>query len=156
MAPYKGLKIVTYHRSWTNFADALRPRGHRLRRAKARHPALSGATRSASSKEMKRQNVKILLVDPYFDMKTPNAIGRDTGAKVLMMPPSVGGVPEASNYIALFDYDINLFVSTHEADGDTVAMSGLTIGEILNFLAAPFVASLILTGHPFLSGRARR
>ena len=22
MAPYKGLKIVTYHRSWTNFAEA--------------------------------------------------------------------------------------------------------------------------------------
>ena len=22
MAPYKGIKIVTYHRSWANFADA--------------------------------------------------------------------------------------------------------------------------------------
>ena len=66
---------------------------------------------------MTRQNVKILLVDPYFDMKTPKAIGRDTGAKVLMMPPSVGGVPEASNYIALFDYDINLFVSTMKQTG---------------------------------------
>ena len=27
------------------------------------------------------------------------------------MPPSVGGVKEASDYIALFDYDVNLLVS---------------------------------------------
>ena len=42
--------------------------------------------------EMKRQNVKIVLVEPYFDLKTPNSIGRETGAQVLVLPPSVGGV----------------------------------------------------------------
>ena len=30
--------------------------------------------------EMKRQNVKLVLVEPYFDLKTPTAIGRETGA----------------------------------------------------------------------------
>ena len=34
-----------------------------------------------------------------------------------MMPPSVGGVPEAGNYIALFDHDINMFVSTMKQAG---------------------------------------
>ena len=33
---------------------------------------------------MKRQGIKIILVEPYFDLKTPNAIARDTGAKVLV------------------------------------------------------------------------
>jgi zinc/manganese transport system substrate-binding protein len=60
--------------------------------------------------EIKRQNVKIILVEPYFDLKTPNAIGRDTGAHVLVMPPSVGGVKEVTDYFTLFDYDIKLFV----------------------------------------------
>ena len=50
---------------------------------------------------MKRQNVKIILVEPYFDLKTPNAIARDTGAKVLVLPPSVGGVKEAPTTSAL-------------------------------------------------------
>ncbi len=50
-------------------------------------------------------------------MKTPNAIGRDTGAKVLVMPPSVGGVKEVTNYIQLFDYDINLLVSAIKQTG---------------------------------------
>ena len=60
---------------------------------------------------MKRQGVKLVLVEPYFDLKTPNSIGQQTGAEVLVMPPSVGGVKEASDYFKLFDYDINLLVA---------------------------------------------
>ena len=60
---------------------------------------------------MKRQNVKIVMVEPYFDLQTPNKIARDTGAKVLVMPPSVGGVKEVTNYFQLFDYDVNLLAS---------------------------------------------
>ena len=52
-----------------------------------------------------------MLVEPYFDLKTPNSIGRETGAKVLVMPPSVGGVKEVTDYFKLFDYDINLLVN---------------------------------------------
>ena len=33
MAPFKGTKIVTYHRSWPNFADRFGLERHRLRRA---------------------------------------------------------------------------------------------------------------------------
>jgi ABC-type Zn uptake system ZnuABC Zn-binding protein ZnuA len=60
---------------------------------------------------MKRLGVKILLVEPYFDIKTPESIGRETGAKVLVMTPSVGGVHEVTDYIKLFDYDLNLLAS---------------------------------------------
>ena len=60
--------------------------------------------------EMKRQNVKLVLVEPYFDSKTPNAIGRDTGAQVLVMPPSVGGNKDVGDYFKLFDYDIAMLV----------------------------------------------
>ena len=52
----------------------------------------------------------MILVEPYFDSKTPNSIASQTGGKVLVMPPSVGGVPEASDYFKLFDYDVNLLV----------------------------------------------
>jgi hypothetical protein len=52
-----------------------------------------------------------VLVEPYFDLKTPNAIGRATGAEVLVLPPSVGGVKEARDYFSLFDYNINLVAS---------------------------------------------
>ncbi len=66
---------------------------------------------------MKRQNIKIVLVEPYFDLKTPNAIGRQTGAQVLVLPPSVGGIKDVSDYFKLFDYDITLLVNAIKQTG---------------------------------------
>jgi ABC-type Zn uptake system ZnuABC Zn-binding protein ZnuA len=66
---------------------------------------------------MKRQNVKIIMVEPYFDLKTPNSIGQQTGAQVLVMPPSVGGVKDVPDYFKLFDYDINLLVGAIQKVG---------------------------------------
>jgi zinc/manganese transport system substrate-binding protein len=111
MAPYKGTKVVTYHRSWPNFAEAFGLDVIGYVEPKPGIPP-SPAHTLTLMEEMKRQGIKVILVEPYFDLKTPNAIARDTGAKVLVMTPSVGGVKEASDYIKLFDYDINLFVST--------------------------------------------
>ena len=66
---------------------------------------------------MKAQSIKIIMVEPYFDLKTPNAIAAATGAKVLVMPPSVGGVKEVTDYFKLFDYDINLLISAIKETG---------------------------------------
>ena len=116
MAPYKGTKIVTYHRSWPNFAEAFGLDVVGYVEPKPGIPP-SPAHTFELEQEMKRQNVKIVLVEPYFDLKTPNAIGRDTGAKVLVMPPSVGGVKEVNDYFQLFDYDINLLVNAIKETG---------------------------------------
>jgi ABC-type Zn uptake system ZnuABC Zn-binding protein ZnuA len=116
MAPYKGLKVVTYHRSWPNFADAFGLDVIGYVEPKPGIPP-SPAHTLELEQEMKRQHVKLVLVEPYFDLKTPNAIGRDTGATVLVMPPSVGGVKEITDYFSLFDYDINLLVSAVKKTG---------------------------------------
>jgi zinc/manganese transport system substrate-binding protein len=116
MAPYKGVKVVTYHRSWPNFADAFGLDVIGYVEPKPGIPPSPAHTLDLEQ-EMKRQNVKIVLVEPYFDLKTPNAIGRDTGAKVLVMPPSVGGVKEVPDYFKLFDYDINLLVNAIKETG---------------------------------------
>jgi zinc/manganese transport system substrate-binding protein len=116
MAPYRGLKIVSYHRSWPNFAEVFGLDVVGYVEPKPGIPPSPSHT-LALQQEMKRQNVKIILVEPYFDSKTPNAIGRETGAKVLVMPPSVGGVKEITNYFQLFDYDINLLVTAAQQTG---------------------------------------
>lgn len=110
MAPYKGLKVVTYHRSFPNLADRF---GLDIIGYVEPRPGIPPAPRHTATliDEMKRQDVRLVLVEPYFDLKTPNAIARETGAVVVVMPPSVGGVPEASNYLALFDYNINLVLA---------------------------------------------
>jgi zinc/manganese transport system substrate-binding protein len=116
MAPYKGLKIVTYHRSWPNFTDVF---GLDVIGYVEPRPGIPPSPSHTLSlmQEMKRQNVKIILVEPYFDLKTPDAIARDTGARVLVVPPSVGGVKEASDYIALFDHNIRLLTQAIRETG---------------------------------------
>ena len=109
MAPYKGTKVVTYHRSFPNFAERY---GLQVIGYVEPRPGIPPTPQHTLDliNEMKRQNVKLILVEPYFDLKTPNSIGRETGAEVLVVPPSVGGVKEVTDYFKLFDYDINLLV----------------------------------------------
>jgi len=64
---------------------------------------------------MKRENVKLVMVEPYFDMKTPNSIGAATGAQVIVLLPSVGGEKELTDYFKLFDYDIALLTKAFKA-----------------------------------------
>jgi len=116
MAPLKGLKIVTYHRSWPNFVDRF---GLDVVGYVEPRPGIPPSPSHTLDliQEMKRQNVRAILVEPYFDLKTPNAIARETGAKVLVMAPSVGGTKEITDYVRLFDYDINLLAGAARPAG---------------------------------------
>jgi ABC-type Zn uptake system ZnuABC Zn-binding protein ZnuA len=59
----------------------------------------------------------LVLVEPYFDLKTPNSIARETGAQVLVMSPSVGGDKDITDYIKLFDYDVKLLTDAFKQAG---------------------------------------
>jgi zinc/manganese transport system substrate-binding protein len=116
MAPYKGTKMVTYHRSFPNFAERF---GLDIVGYVEPRPGIPPTPQHTLDliNEMKRQNIKLVIVEPYFDLKTPQAIGRETGAQVLVVPPSVGGVKEATDYLKLFDYDISLIVDAIKKTG---------------------------------------
>jgi zinc/manganese transport system substrate-binding protein len=116
VAPYKGTKMVTYHRSFPNFAERF---GLDIVGYVEPRPGIPPTPQHTLDliNEMKRQNVKLVLVEPYFDLKTPNSIGRETGAEVLVMPPSVGGVKEVTDYFKLFDYDLNLLIDAIRKTG---------------------------------------
>jgi len=116
MAPYKGTKMVTYHRSFPNFAERF---GLDIVGYVEPRPGIPPTPQHTLDliNEMKRMNVKLVLVEPYFDLKTPNAIGRETGAEVLVMPPSVGGVKDVTDYFQLFDYDIKLLIDAVQKAG---------------------------------------
>lgn len=107
MKPYRGRKVVTYHRSWPNFVkrfglqvvDYVEPR-----------PGIppSPAHVVELITEMKREHVKLILVEPYFDLKTPQSVAREVGGEVVVLMPSVGGDANVPDYIKLFDRDVDL------------------------------------------------
>ena len=106
MAPYKGTKIVTYHRSWPNFMERFGLNVIGYVEPKPGIPPTTSHTVELID-EMKKQGVKLIVVEPYFDLKTPQAIAKQAGGEVLVLAPSVGGTKEATDYIALFDYNVN-------------------------------------------------
>jgi len=116
MAPYKGLKIVTYHRSWPNFTDAFGLDVIGYVEPKPGIPPSPSHTLELIQ-EMKRQQVKIIIMEPYFDSKTPEAIARGTGARVIVLASSVGGQKEATDYLKLFEYDVNTLITAIKETG---------------------------------------
>ena len=111
LAPYKGTRLVTYHRSWPNFMERFGFDVMGYVEPKPGIPPSPSHTIDLIA-EMKRQQVKLIVVEPYFDLKTPTAIANQVGGKVLVLAPSVGGTKEATDYIQLFEYDVNLLATT--------------------------------------------
>jgi ABC-type Zn uptake system ZnuABC Zn-binding protein ZnuA len=109
MKPYRGRKVITYHQSWPNFAKRF---GLQVVEYVEPRPGIppSPAHVVELIALMKRQNVKLILVEPYFDLKTPQSVARETGGQVVVLMPSVGGDPNTGDYIKLFEYDVNLLV----------------------------------------------
>lgn len=114
MKPYRGRKVVTYHRSFPNFAKhfGLDVIGY----VEPRPGIPPTPTHTLEIIQlMRRENCKVVLVEPYFDLKTPQSIGRETGAQVVVYLPSVGGEKGVDDYFKLFDYDIGLLIKAFSA-----------------------------------------
>jgi ABC-type Zn uptake system ZnuABC Zn-binding protein ZnuA len=105
MAPFKGTKLVTYHRSWPNFMERWGLEVIGYVEPKPGIPPSPSHTIDLIG-EMRRQNVKLIVVEPYRETKTPQAIASQVGGQVLILPASVGGAPDATDYIKLFDHDV--------------------------------------------------
>jgi zinc/manganese transport system substrate-binding protein len=114
MKPFHGRKVVSYHKSWPNFARHFQLDVVGYVEPRPGIPPSPGHTIELIGM-MKRENVKLVMVEPYFDMKTPNSIGAATGAQVIVLLPSVGGEKEVPDYFKLFDYDIALLTKAFKA-----------------------------------------
>ena len=105
LAPYKGTKLVTFHRSWPNFMERW---GLDVIGYVEPKPGIPPSPQHSLEviDAMKQQGAKLIIVEPYFDLKTPQSIASQVGGKVLVLAPSVGGTKEATDYIQLFEYDV--------------------------------------------------
>ncbi len=80
MAPYRGTQVVSYHRSWPNFIKRFGLEVVGYVEPKPSIPPTPQHT-LALINQMRRDNIKLILVEPYFDLKTPESIARATGCR---------------------------------------------------------------------------
>ena len=110
MVSYAGTRIVTYHRSWANFVDRFKLDVVGYVEPRPGIPP-SPAHVVTLIQEMRSQGIKLILVEPYFDLKTPEAIARQADAQVLVLASAVGATEEIGGYIELFDHNLVLLAS---------------------------------------------
>src|SRR5215472_16000159 len=113
MKQFHGRKVVTYHNSFPNFAKHFGLQVIGYVEPRPGIPPTPSHTIDLIGL-MKRENCKVILVEPYFDLKTPQAIARDTGGTVVQYLPSVGGEKQVTTYFQLFDYDIGLLTKAFQ------------------------------------------
>lgn len=102
-----GSRVVTYHRSWPYLARAF---GFEVMDYVEPMPGVPPSPRHIQklTTSIKEQKVRLLIVEPYFDPKLATQMARNSGAVLVILPPSVGAIPEVPNYFKLFDVQLAL------------------------------------------------
>jgi zinc/manganese transport system substrate-binding protein len=105
LAPYRGTKVVTYHKSYEYFAARF---GLEVVGQIEPKPGIEPSPThiNALIPRMKQEGAKLVLIEPNRPRKTPDYVAQSIGAKVVVVPGMVGGNEKIKDYFGLFDYDV--------------------------------------------------
>ena len=105
LAKIKGQPVVAWHTSWRYFAGYTGMNIVGFMEPKPGVPP-SPAHLAGLIQTMKRTGAKVIVMEPFYDRKTADFVASKTGAKVLVLPPSVGGTKGLDDYIQLMTNDV--------------------------------------------------
>lgn len=105
LGPHRAARLVAYHNTWPYFARRFRLDIVDLIEVKE-GVAPSPARLAKLAALMREQKVRVILHEPFEPDDASQLLARRTGAMVLKLAPSVGSLPAASDYLALFDYNV--------------------------------------------------
>jgi ABC-type Zn uptake system ZnuABC Zn-binding protein ZnuA len=105
LAKIRGKPVVAWHTSWRYFAEYTGMKIVGFMEPKPGVPP-SPSHLAGLILTMQRTGAKVIVMEPFYDKKMSDFVAAKTGARVLVLPPSVGGVKGVDDYIALMKYDI--------------------------------------------------
>lgn len=106
LATIRGKPVVAWHTSWRYFAEYTGMNIVGFMEPKPGVPP-SPSHLAALIQTMKRTGAKVIIMEPFYDRKMADFVARNTGATVLLLPPSVGGEKSVGDYITLMQHDIS-------------------------------------------------
>jgi zinc/manganese transport system substrate-binding protein len=109
-APVKGMKIVTYHKSWSYVSKWLGLQEVGYVEPKPGIPAPPSHIAWLIGL-MRRESVKVILMESFYPRNTVDLVAQKAGAKTLVMPSDVGATPEIKDYFALVDAVVQKLVA---------------------------------------------
>jgi len=103
LSPYRGAKIVTYHRDFVYLANRFNLQILETLESKpgiAPSPAHLATVISA----MKTQHARVIIVQPYQNRRTAETVARQTEGVVLDISQQPGAIPNTDTYFRMMDY----------------------------------------------------
>ncbi len=109
-APLRGEKFVAYHTTWSYLANRY---GFKIVGYLEPKPGIPPSASHLADLIllMRREQVKVILKEPFYENRLPNMVAQRTGAKVVEVCPSVGGEPGTETYPKLLRHILSKLVS---------------------------------------------
>src|SRR5262245_7093997 len=110
MAPFKNTKIASYHATFNYFHRRFGLTGIGYLEDRPGIPP-SPAHLVDLIRQMKAEKVPVIFHESFYDHSTSDMVASKTGARVLVLPTSVGGAKGVTTYEQLIDTLVGQFVS---------------------------------------------
>ena len=105
LAPYKGTPVVVYHKSLPYFLQRFGLQELATVEPKPGIPPSPSHLREVVAR-MKNAGCKLILIEHFRPRRFPDAIARETGAKVVVLPAAVGA-EGTTDYFSMIDAMVN-------------------------------------------------
>ena len=107
LEPFKGARVVVYHPDYIYFLTRF---GLVQAGMLEDRPGIPPSPQHLAQliRLMKEERVRIILVQPWNDLKLAQRLAGDAGAKAIVVPTMVGGVKGVDTYIGTIDYNVGV------------------------------------------------
>lgn len=117
LAPHKNQELVGYHNEWPYL---MRFAGLRMDRFLEPKPGIPPTPKQVEFIEryVKEHMIQGIVQATYFPARAAQTVAKRTRARVILLCQNVGEVPEASDYIAMMDYNVRQLTAALGAAGE--------------------------------------
>jgi len=114
LASLKSMPIIAYHNSWPYFARRFRLDFASFLEIKPGVPP-SPSHLAGIIQTMRARGARIVVREPHEPERDVAFVAQKTGASVVVLAASVGGLPAARDYLSLFETNVGALVDAADA-----------------------------------------
>jgi ABC-type Zn uptake system ZnuABC Zn-binding protein ZnuA len=106
LEPFKGTPVVVNHNSWIYFLSRFGLRQANTVEDRPGIPPSPGHVAQLIG-QMKQEQIRVLILEPWGDRKLAERIATEAGAKVVVLAHAVGSQKGVDSYLQLFEHNVD-------------------------------------------------
>ncbi len=120
LAPFQGQELIGYHNEWPYFMQFA---GLKMSQFLEPKPGIPPTPKQIEFLEryMKEKRIRVIVQSTYFPLTAAQSLATRTGAKIALLCQNVHEVKEASDYLAMVDYNVTQLVTALSSTHATTA-----------------------------------